>query len=149
MAHLARYPQIALVKDNGDGSALFEITPTEINKGAIKDNFMTGKLAELKLKYQHPNDTAKRLFNYSSRFDYVPFNELERCYKFSAAVVMFGSLLRSSTFTKNTSWNDVINMAEQSSGPADLLQKEFIALVQQAKTLYLKVKKKKGGVAVW
>ena len=27
MAHLARYPQIALVKDNGDGSALFEITP--------------------------------------------------------------------------------------------------------------------------
>ena len=27
----------------------------------------------------------------------------------------------------------------------DLLQKEFIALVQQAKTLYSKVKKKKGG----
>lgn len=129
--------------------ALFEVTPTEINRGAIKDNFTTGKLAELKLQYQHPNDTVTRLFNYSSRFDYVPFNELERCYKFSAAVVMFGSLLRSSTFTKNTSWNDVINMAEQSSGPADLLQKEFIALVQQAKTLYLKVKKKKGGVAAW
>jgi 2',3'-cyclic-nucleotide 2'-phosphodiesterase/3'-nucleotidase len=25
IAHLARYPQIALVKDNGDGSALYEL----------------------------------------------------------------------------------------------------------------------------
>ena len=129
--------------------ALFEITPTEINKGAIKDNFTTGKFADLKLQYQHPNDTTTRLFNYSSRFDYVAFNELERCYKFSAAVVMFGSLLRSSTFTKNIGWNDVITIAEQSSGSGDLLQKEFISLVQQAKTLYLKFKKRKGGVAAW
>jgi Ca-activated chloride channel family protein len=62
---------------------------------------------------------------------------------------MFGSLLRSSTFTKNIGWNDVITIAEQSSGSGDLLQKEFISLVQQAKTLYLKFKKKKGGVAAW
>jgi len=27
IAHLARYPQIKLVKDNGDGSALYELTP--------------------------------------------------------------------------------------------------------------------------
>jgi 2',3'-cyclic-nucleotide 2'-phosphodiesterase/3'-nucleotidase len=27
IAHLARYPQIRLVKDNGDGTALFELTP--------------------------------------------------------------------------------------------------------------------------
>jgi 2',3'-cyclic-nucleotide 2'-phosphodiesterase/3'-nucleotidase len=27
MAHLARYPRIALVKDNGDGSALYELKP--------------------------------------------------------------------------------------------------------------------------
>jgi Ca-activated chloride channel family protein len=129
--------------------ALFEITPTEINKGAIKDNFTTGKFADLKLQYQHPNDTATHLFNYSSRFDFVPFNELERCYRFSAAVAMFGSLLRSSTFTKNIGWNDVITIAGQSSASGDLLQKEFISLVQQARSLYLKFKKRKGGVAAW
>jgi len=27
MAHLARYPQIRLVKDNGDGTALYELKP--------------------------------------------------------------------------------------------------------------------------
>ena len=27
MAHLARYPQIRLVKDNGDGTALYELAP--------------------------------------------------------------------------------------------------------------------------
>jgi 2',3'-cyclic-nucleotide 2'-phosphodiesterase/3'-nucleotidase len=27
IAHLARYPQVRLVKDNGDGSALFELMP--------------------------------------------------------------------------------------------------------------------------
>ena len=27
IAHLARYPQIALVQDNGDGSALYELRP--------------------------------------------------------------------------------------------------------------------------
>ena len=27
VAHLARYPQIKLVKDNGDGSALYELRP--------------------------------------------------------------------------------------------------------------------------
>ena len=27
IAHLARFPQINLVKDNGDGSALYELTP--------------------------------------------------------------------------------------------------------------------------
>ena len=27
LQHLARYPQIKLIKDNGDGSALFELRP--------------------------------------------------------------------------------------------------------------------------
>jgi Ca-activated chloride channel family protein len=57
---------------------------------------------------------------------------------------MFGSLLRSSPFVKNIGWNDIVALAEISSGKDDLLQKEFLKLVQQAKTLYTKVKKKKG-----
>lgn len=124
--------------------AIFEITPTELNKGAIKDNFTTGKLGDIHLQYQRPGNEKKELFNYSSRFEYVPFPELEKCYQFSAAVSMFGSLLRNSTFLKNIGWNEVISLAEHSAGENDLLQKEFISLVQQAKNLYSKVKKKKG-----
>ena len=129
--------------------AMFEIAPTEINKGAIKDNFMTGKFAEVKLRYHLPNDTRECNFSYKSLFDFIPFNELDKCYQFSSAVAMFGSLLRTSSFVKNIGWNDVVTLAENSSGRDDLLQKEFLKLVQQAKTLYSKVKKKKGGTADW
>jgi Ca-activated chloride channel family protein len=126
--------------------ALFEIEPTEINKGAIKDNFTTGKFADIKLKYRLPNLKEQYGSDYSCRFDYIPFTELDKIYHFSAAVAMFGSLLRTSPFIKNISWNDIINLAETSCGRNDLLQKEFISILQQAKDLYMKVKKKKGGV---
>jgi Ca-activated chloride channel family protein len=124
---------------------MFEITPTEVNKGAIKDNFTSGKFADVKLKYHYPDETKEYNTNYQCRFDFIPFTELDKCYRFSSAVAMFGSMLRNSTFVKNIDWDDIASIAERSSSSNDLLQKEFITLVQQAKKLYSKVKKKKGG----
>lgn len=126
--------------------AMFEIVPTEANKGAVKDDFTTGKFADIKLQYQQPNDTQHCRFNYTSRFDYTPITELDKSCLFSAAVVMFGSMLRSSPYVKNTGWDEIITLAESSSDSNDLLQKEFITLVQQAKKLYSKNKKKKNGL---
>lgn len=123
--------------------ALFEITPTEINKGAIKDDFTTGKFADIKLSYQLPNQTEQLYAKQTARFVYHPFQELDKCYQFSAAVAMFGSLLRASPYLKNIGWNDVIELAQASSGKNDLLQKEFLSLLEQAKGLYMKGKKKK------
>ncbi len=124
--------------------AMFEIVPTEINKGAIKDNFTTGKFADIKLSYHRPNSTIPYSFDADCRFDFIPFADLDKSFHFSAAVAMFGSLLRASTFIKDIGWDEVIELSETSCGKNDLLQKEFILLVQQAKTLYLKTKKKKG-----
>jgi Ca-activated chloride channel family protein len=123
---------------------VFEIVPTEINKGAIKDNFTTGKLADIKIQYQHPGDTLKCSSTYKSLFRFTPFEETDKSYRFYTSVVMFGSLLRSSPFGKEIDWNHILSIAEESSSRDDLLQKEFTDLVQQAKALYLKVKKKKG-----
>ena len=109
----------------------------------------TGKFADIKLNYQLPNSKKKYNFSHFSNFDFVPFAKLDKCYQFSAAVTMFGSLLRASTFINNMGWNEIITMAEGASGEDDLLQKEFISLVQQAKSLYLKIKKKKNGTVQW
>lgn len=125
--------------------AIFEIVPTEINKGAIKDNFTTGRLADIRLQYEKPNSEKQELYTYTAKFDFISFPELDKCYHFSAAVAMFGSLLRNSPFLKNIGWNEIISLAQSASGENELLQKEFISLVTQAKTLYSKVKKKKGG----
>ncbi|HUR67422.1 MAG TPA: YfbK domain-containing protein, partial [Chitinophagaceae bacterium] len=129
--------------------ALFEIVPTEANKNAVDKDLADGKLAEIKLQYKHPNDEKECKYSVTSKFNFQPFEELDKCYQFSAAVAMFGAVLRGSSFVKNSSWNDVITLAQSASGANDLLQKEFIALVQQAKTLYSKAKKKKGGGTQW
>lgn len=125
--------------------AVFEISPTDQNKSAVKDNFTPGKLADVELRYQLPGNNKQCRHNYTSPFDFVAFDELDKSYQFSAAVVMFGSLLRNSPFTQNIGWSEIIALAQNSSGDDNLLQKEFVTLVQQAKTLYSKIKKKKGG----
>ncbi len=124
--------------------ALFEITPTNACNDAIADEIKTGKFADIKLQYRHPNNTNLFNLNHECKLNFIPLTELDKSFRFSAAVAMFGSLLRSSSFTKNVGWNEIITLAESSSTADDLLQKEFIALVQQAKLLYSKVKKKKG-----
>jgi Ca-activated chloride channel family protein len=53
-------------------------------------------------------------------------------------------LSRSSAFIRNATWNDLLLLAETSSVADNLLQKNFVSLVHQAKTLYTKTKKKKG-----
>ena len=125
--------------------AIFEIIPTDQNKTGVKDNFTTGKLADVELRYQLPGSTKQCRHNYTSPFDFVAFDELEKSYQFSAAVVMFGSLLRNSPFIQNIGWNEIISLAQLSIGNDNLVQKEFVTLVQQAKALYSKVKRKKGG----
>jgi len=126
--------------------AMFEIVPTDTNADAINNNFTNGKFAEINLQYRKPDDSLQSHFNYTSKFNFVSFEEIDKCYRFSAAVAMFGSLLRSSPFAKTMTWNDVLFLAQGSSDKDDVLQKEFISLVQQAKLLYSKTKKKKWGV---
>ena len=128
---------------------VFEVVPTDANKSAVKDKLAPGKFADIKIQYRNPNDTLKQELSYSTNLDLIPFNNLNKDYQFSAAVIMFGSMLRSSAFTKNITWNDIITIATQSSSPDDLLHKEFTNLVQQAKSLYSRVKKKKGSTSYY
>jgi len=54
-------------------------------------------------------------------------------------------LLKGSKYFKGVSWNDVIVMAEQSYNPADAVQKEMIDLVEKAKKIYSKKRRKPEG----
>jgi Ca-activated chloride channel family protein len=124
----------------GSGQSLisiFEIEPKDTAKAG-------GRFAEVKLQYKLPNNATRNYqFKHISQQDAVPFDKIEKCYRFSAAVVMFGSMLRSSPFIKNTTWNDIVSWAVASFDEKDILQQEFVNIVQQAKILYSKTKKKK------
>jgi Ca-activated chloride channel family protein len=123
--------------------AMFEIEPTEINRGAIRDSIYSGQFANLRLQYRNPGDSTHRYFEMKSRFAFMPYEQLGKCYHFSAAVAQFGSMLRNSPFVKSKNWNDMVAMAQASAGENDLLQNEFVNLTIKARNLYMKGKKKK------
>lgn len=123
---------------------VFEIVPTEAGRSALSDNDATGKLGEVQIHYRNVNDKTKRLYKMEAPFQFTDFNELAKCYRFSAAVIMFGSILKESTFIRNIGWNEIVALAEQAADPDDPQQKEFTSLVQQARAIYSKVKKKRG-----
>ncbi len=124
--------------------ALFEIEPTELNRGAIRDSIYSGQFANIRLQYRYPGDTTHRYFDRKSLFDFTAYDKLDKSYHFSAAVAQFGSMLRLSPFVKNMTWNDMVTMAQAAAGDTDLLQKEFVNLTILARNLYMKGKKKKG-----
>jgi Ca-activated chloride channel family protein len=127
----------------GSGQSLISIFEITLSK-EITNTVSGNEFADVRLQYKLPSDSTNRQFRYSSKMDLVSFDKAEKCYRFSAAVVMFGSMLRYSAFVKNMTWNDIVARASSSIDEQDLLQKEFVGIVQQAKTLYSKIKKKKG-----
>ncbi|MFI5188292.1 MAG: von Willebrand factor type A domain-containing protein, partial [Chitinophagales bacterium] len=130
----------------GSGNSMmvvFEIGPTQFNTDAVEREFSPGNIAGIRLLYKLPNDSVQREFNNSVPLTYTDFNSIDRSFKFSTSVIMFGSLLHQSVHTKKMTWNDVILMASESSNDNDPLQKEYISLVKQAKILYSKHRKRK------
>jgi len=123
--------------------AAFEISPTDFNKDAVERDFSPGNIGDIKIQYKLPNDTIEKQFPATIPLSYKDFNSIDRNLRFSTAVIMFGSLLRGSSVTKEINWNDTILLASQASDDNDPIQKEFVSLVKEAKILYTKQKKRK------
>ena len=120
---------------------LFEITPTDPNL----DNLLPGKkgFAKVTLHYKLPMDSVKRLSYYDCPLDFTPFSELPPSYRFASSAVMFGDLMKESTYMRQVGWDDAIELATQSYDPKDEAQKEFVSLIEQAKKIYAKKGKKR------
>lgn len=116
----------------------FEITPfaTEKKKDSIPE------LVTFALQYKLPGEG--KLFELLEKpaVSYKPFQQTDKCYQFASSVIMFGSMLRNSVYVKETSWSDVLEQAILSTNINNPSQKEFLAMVQQAKTIYSKKRKK-------
>lgn len=120
----------------------FEITPTQ-NAKSLNDSHGTTTPISFNLRYRNTPDTAHILhLKETPSVQFTPFDSLSRDYKFASAVVMFGSLIRKSKFVKDVSWNDILEIANASAAKDNYSQQEFISLVQKAKTIYSKKKKK-------
>ncbi|HYE53618.1 MAG TPA: von Willebrand factor type A domain-containing protein [Chitinophagaceae bacterium] len=125
----------------GSGHSLMTIFEFEPAYGA--DNAIGSNLASVNIRYRIPEDTVVRNASYNCSYNHVEFKELPDCHRFSTAVVMFGGLLKMSKYYKGIGWNDAIIIANQSYNPKDVVQKEMIELLEKAKRIYAKEKKRK------
>jgi Ca-activated chloride channel family protein len=120
--------------------ALFEIDPV-FTTGLPETS--KGNLANVSVRYKLPNDTLQRYTTYHCAYTVTPFHSLPATYRFASSVAMFAALLKDSKYTRNYSWNDVIKLATESEDPQDAIQQEFITIIEKAKKIYGKVRKKK------
>ena len=116
--------------------AAFEIVPVEGFQKQLIDP------AQFMLRFKNSsNNTSCEMIEQPKLF-FTPFNQLANSHKFASAVIMFGSLLRNSRFVKDITWNDILDIARPVADLKNYSQKEFLELVEQAKKLYGKKRKK-------
>ena len=136
----------AIIEGGEIGSAYsimvaFEISPTEHGMNAI-ESYKIHQPVSLSLRYKLPQTNKVLEEKTEPELVFTPFNKLPKCYQFASAVVMFGSMLRKSKFTKDASWNNVLQIATNSADLDNYSQKEFLSIVPQAKAIYSKKRKK-------
>jgi Ca-activated chloride channel family protein len=100
-------------------------------------------VASFELSYRIPGNSDTLKEKYQTIYNLNEADNQDSCLRFAASVVLFGSMLKQSKFTKNVPWDQLTELATSSANPNDLLQKEFVDLVGKAKKLYPSVKKKK------
>jgi Ca-activated chloride channel family protein len=121
--------------------AMFEIVPSD----STKKNLRSGRdlLANSYLHYKIPNDSVNRISSYYCPASLQDFNSLPKTYRFASSTVIFGDLIKESRYMLHMKWEDAIDLANQNIDPDDLTEKEFVTLIEKAKKIYSKQKKKK------
>ena len=121
--------------------AMFEIVPV-FPSGDLY--FATDLIAQVEVHYTLPGDTVKRVSSHRSYYNYTSFDELDDRYRFASAVAMYAALLKGSKSVRKVSWPDVLLLADDSHDPKDYLQKEFLTMVEKAKKIYARNRKRRG-----
>jgi Ca-activated chloride channel family protein len=120
--------------------ALFEIDPAH-----TADNSLHAKeeVARVTINYRLPNDSLQRVTDYNCPYAITQFNELPSCYRFASSVAMFSAMLKDSKYAKSITWSDVLRLASNTCNTNDVIQKEFVGMVEKAKKIYGKTRKKR------
>ena len=128
----------------GSGHSLlsvFEITP--VNNDTVANAL---SVASLHVSYKIPESKEPKQLLLNAPFNYASMEAAQPCLKFAASVVMFGTVLKQSKFAKDISWEDIEALASSSANAGNLLQLEFLQLVEKAKKIYPAKNKKKGNL---
>lgn len=123
--------------------AIFEVVPTVENVQGVVSGIVKEQVADVEIRYRLPEKKSISFFRYRCPFNFLEFAESEHQIRFAATVALFGSMLRSSEFVKNVTWDQLVIMARDYSDPTIPSQREFAELVVKAQKIYATRGKKK------
>jgi Ca-activated chloride channel family protein len=107
------------------------------------ESYIKHPIAKVRIDYKLPNELVNRASNFAVPYNYQPYHELRPCYRFAASVAMFGSLLKESDYSRQMRWNETLMAANEAYDRNDPVQKEFIQIVEKAKKIYGKGRRKR------
>jgi len=129
-------------------TALYEIIPAGIQDTFIRkvDNLKYtpkkeittpgNEVMNIKLRYKQPESEISKLITFPVTDDDKTWEQASENFRFSAAVVEFGLLLRESSFKQNSSFEQTITIAKDAEGDDENgYRSEFIALVKNAASM--------------
>ena len=128
-------------------TALYEIVPVGSDQVVLKHDAARYQRVEanervrgsewlsLKLRYKPLDIDSSHLITHVLSQDPGSFSQSSNSFRFAAAVAGFGMLLRSSSYSGDLAYADIIDMAKNSSAPGDRDRQEFIELVRSAALL--------------
>jgi Ca-activated chloride channel family protein len=125
--------------------AIFEIAPTQKNDSAVKAGVMKENVAKVDIHHRIPGKKEVKHFTFKCPYNYLEFKESEQYLRFAASVVLYGSLLRSSQYIKNGSWEQLQVMVKENMDEANPFHREFYDLVLKSQKIYIPLRKKKKG----
>jgi Ca-activated chloride channel family protein len=132
---------LATIEGGEIGSAyssllIFEVIPTALTDTANL------KPAQFQLQYRMPGQKEIHQMQEQPLVKLTRWEELRKPYQFAGSVALLGMLLRGSRYCKGASWDDVLKLANAAVQKNDLPGQEFIKLVQAAKKIYSKKKRR-------
>lgn len=133
-------------------TALYEIIPVNpqenvsssaslrFQENRVKpEAFKTDEIALVKLRYKQPQGTVSQLITHPVNWEEDKNKKGSNNLRFSAAVAMFGMLLRGSEHSGNATYDNVLSLAKSASGEDKYgYRSEFLRLVSIARELIQK-----------
>ena len=127
----------------GSGSstmAVFEIVPAE---GVQFTDSSAGSLGMLNLKYHDAGDSLNCESQVALAIPARASDSVSHCIKFATAVAMYGMKLKESPYLNKASWDDVKMVAEAAADKTEMLQNDFLTLLDKTISVYEPNRKKK------
>jgi Ca-activated chloride channel family protein len=119
----------------------FEIVPV-VSSNNLLGIEIDDSLVSFNLQYKMPDSTNMLELTETPKLRLASFNTIPKYYQFASSVIMFGGMLRKSKFVKDVSWNFLIETATNAVDADNYSQKEFLSIVQNAKNIYSKKRRK-------